>query len=69
MTKRQRLLLNKAATDRKEHYKMYKSGGTWAFACIVLMTGILWSAPIVHADAAGTNQSATNTTQPVNDTN
>ncbi|MFC6254937.1 KxYKxGKxW signal peptide domain-containing protein [Secundilactobacillus hailunensis] len=52
MTKRQRMLLNKAATDRKEHYKMYKSGGTWAFACIVLMTGIMWSAPLVHAQAA-----------------
>ncbi|NLR19491.1 KxYKxGKxW signal peptide domain-containing protein, partial [Lactobacillus sp. LC28-10] len=55
MTKRQKMLLNKATIQRKEHYKMYKSGSTWAFTCIVLMAGVFWSVPTVSAQASGTS--------------
>ncbi|WP_203650138.1 MBG domain-containing protein [Secundilactobacillus yichangensis] len=51
MTKRQEKQLNKAITDHKEHYKMYKSGGAWSFAAIVLLSGALWVAPVMTAKA------------------
>ncbi|WP_180245733.1 MBG domain-containing protein, partial [Secundilactobacillus silagincola] len=54
MTKRQKALLNDATIQHKEHYKMYKSGGAWTFACIFLMSGLFWAAPTVTAKAAGT---------------
>lgn len=51
MTKRQVKLLNEARTERKEYKKMYKSGGVWTFATMVLVSGILWAAPAVTAKA------------------
>ncbi|MFC6254938.1 MBG domain-containing protein [Secundilactobacillus hailunensis] len=51
MTKRQKMLLNQAETQHKEHYKMYKSGAAWAFTCITLLSGIIWAAPTVSAKA------------------
>ncbi|GAX04430.1 adhesion exoprotein [Secundilactobacillus pentosiphilus] len=60
MTNRQVKLFNEARTARKEHKKMYKSGGVWTFATIILVSGALWAAPAVtaKADAATTQNSA-----------
>ncbi len=59
MTKNRLKLLN-AMIEKKQHYKMYKSGKFLAFACIVT-AGFFWSAPGISANADSTTTAATTT--------
>jgi len=58
MTKQQKKMLNEVSADRKQRYKMYKSGGIWTFASMFLVLGVLWSGPAVKVKADTTAKTA-----------
>ncbi len=51
-------MLNEVSADRKQRYKMYKSGGIWTFASMFLVLGVLWSGPAVKVKADTTAKTA-----------